>query len=297
MNNLPLEICFRVFSYLETRDLVCSGSSVCSLWNEIARNDFIWKPLVRRHFGFLNSARISRALSSGLSWAEVYRWCLQRKNLAILVLGAEGGGEKDERIDDVRKKIYSQEFGTVDMMNVRIGTPTLATLSNYNAVVFYSYHGFNQSALGDVLAAFVNNGGGVVLGTYSNCGRGNRLEGKWSEGCYDPLGLGSTSRVKKLALGKIADASHRLMKGVASFEGGVQSSHGDGMLHPEAKVIAEWANGRPLVTELTKFAGPVVGLNFYPPSSDVGDGGWNVSSGGATLLGNAVYHCCVARHL
>jgi len=297
MNDLPLEVCFRIFSFLDTRDLARSASSVCAAWNEIARSDYLWKPLVNQHFGFLNKARIPRALSAGLCWSQIYRWCLQRKNLAILVLGAEGGGEKDERIDDVRRKISSQEFGTVDMMNVRMATPTLEKLSNYDAVIFYSYHGFNQTALGDVLAAFVSHGGGVVLGTYSNCGRGNRLEGKWSEGCYDPVGLGSTSRVKRLALGKVLDRSSRLMKGVTSFEGGVQSSHGDGKLHPDARVVAEWANGRPLVTELTKFAGPIVGLNFYPPSSDVGDGGWNVSSGGATLLGNAVHHCCVDRHL
>lgn len=285
-----------MFSFLETGDLLRSTSTVCLLWHEIASADYIWKPLVQCHFKHLKPSKLLDAKESGLSWSELYQWCLDRQNMSILVIGAEGGADKDERIEDVRTKLATQGFGSVDMMNARIANPTLETLANYHAVLFYSYHGFQQALMGDLLASYVENGGGVVLGTYSNCGRGNRLEGKWMDHGYDPFINGSTARIKQLALGKILLPSHRIMEGVKSFEGGVQSSHGDGAVNRDAKVIAEWGNGRPLVAEMTKFQGPVVGLNFYPPSGDVGEGGWNVALDGAKLLGNAVYHCSVAKH-
>jgi len=232
-----------------------------------------------------------------MSWFQVYRWSLERKNMSVLVIGAEGGGEKDERINDVKVKLLLEGFGIVDMLNARISTPTYQLMTRYNAIVFFSYHGFQQEELGNLLAKYVDNGGGVVTGAYSNCGKGNRLEGRWAEGEYDPLKMGSTSRIKQLSMGKVLKPKHTVMNGVASFVGGDKSSHGDGIGHPDSEVIAEWANGRPLVSELKKFAGPVVGLNFYPPSADVGDGCWSVESDGAKLIGNSVYYCCTARHV
>jgi len=162
---------------------------------------------------------------------------------------------------------------------------------------FFSYHGFNQHELGNLLAQYVEDGGGVVIGTYSNCGRGNRLEGRWCEGGYDPITLGSTSRTKALSIGKII-SSHPILQGVQSFNGGVQSSHGDGKPHPDAIIVAEWTNGRPLIAELNKHAGTIVGLNFYPPSSDAAEGCWDAaSSDGKVVLSNALCYVTFCNRL
>jgi hypothetical protein len=60
-------------------------------------------------------------------------------------------------------------------------------------------------------------------------------------------------------------------------------------LNPEAKLIAEWSNGVPLIVELPKGKGTVVGLNFFPPSCDTGDPRfWNSNSDGAISMANAL---------
>jgi len=294
--NFPPEIIFRIFTHLTAQDLLLSVSRVCSLWYAFSKDDPLWRPLCLRRWGYLK--RTTNQLSNPtMLWMDFFRSSYDKPNLSFLVIGAEGGGDKDERLEDVKAKLISSGIGSVDTFNARIKTPTYDLLGKYNAVLFFSYHGFNQHELGNLLAQYVDDGGGVVIGTYSNCGRGNRLEGRWCDFGYDPISLGSTSRTKALSIGK-SIPNHPILRGVRVFNGGTQSSHGDGKPHPEANIVAEWANGRPLIAELTKFYGSVVGLNFYPPSSDVAEGCWNPNSAdGKTLLSNALLYVSFANKM
>lgn len=295
MRDLPPEIIYRVFTFLDARDLLLCASTVCSEWNALANDDPLWKPLCKRYWKYLaKTAEQSR--SPTLSWKSFFISNFDKANMKYLIIGAEGGGDKDERLEDVRTKLLACGIGAVDTFNARTKTPTYNMFGEYNAILFFSYHGFNQQELGNLLARYVDEGGGVVVGTYSNCGRGNRLEGRWSEVGYDPISLGSTSRVKSLALGK-SITNHPIMRGVKSFNGGTQSSHGDGKAHPDATIVAEWATGRPLIAEITKFAGTVVGLNFYPPSSDAAEGCWDAASDGKSILANALFHVTFSNRL
>lgn len=294
--NFPPEIIFRIFTHLTAQDLLFSVSRVCSLWYAFSRDDPLWRPLCLRRWGYLKKT-INQLSNPTIPWIEFFRSNYDKSNLSFLVIGAEGGGDKDERLEDVKAKLISSGIGSVDTFNARIKTPTYDILGKYNAILFFSYHGFNQHDLGNLLAQYVDDGGGVVIGTYSNCGRGNRLEGRWCDLGYDPIALGSTSRTKALSIGK-SQPNHPILRGVRMFNGGTQSSHGDGKAHPDANIIAEWTNGRPLIAELTKFSGNVVGLNFYPPSSDVAEGCWNPTNAeGKTLLSNALLYVSFANKL
>jgi len=295
MKDLPPEIIFRIFTFLDARDLIFCVSRVCSLWYAFSKDDPLWRPLCLHHWQYLKRT-LDQMKNPVMPWKDFFKSNFDKTNLSYLVIGAEGGGDKDERLDDVRSKLISCGIGTVDTFNARIKTPTYDMLGKYNAILFFSYHGFSQHELGTLLAQYVDNGGGVVIGTYSNCGRGNRLEGRWCEGTYDPITLGSTSRTKALAINKIVP-NHPILRGVHSFNGGTQSSHGDGKAHPDAVIVAEWSSGRPLITELKKFAGTVVGLNFYPPSSDAADGCWDVNSDGKLILSNALFHVTFSNRL
>jgi hypothetical protein len=65
-------------------------------------------------------------------------------------------------------------------------------------------------------------------------------------------------------------------------------------LNPGAAAIADWSNGRPLIAENNNsFSGCVVGLNFYPPSSDTfsPNAGWDVNTDGDLLMANALLFC------
>jgi len=81
------------------------------------------------------------------------------------------------------------------------------------------------------------------------------------------------------------------MEGVRSLDGGRSSFFNPGALNPDAKLIAEWSNGVPLVAEMQKGKGRIVVLNFFPPSSDTGDPRfWVSSTDGDLLLANALAH-------
>jgi len=294
--NFPPEIIFRIFTHLSAQDLLLSVSRVCSLWYAFSKDDPLWRPLCLRSWGYLKRT-IDQLSNPTIPWMDFFRSSFDKSNLSFLVIGAEGGGDKDERLEDVKAKLISSGIGSVDTFNARIKTPTCDLLGKYNAVLFFSYHGFNQHELGNLLAQYVDDGGGVVIGTYSNCGRGNRLEGRWCDFGYDPISLGSTSRTKALSIGK-SIPNHPILRGVRVFNGGTQSSHGDGKPHPEANIVAEWANGRPLIAELAKFSGTIVGLNFYPPSSDVAEGCWNPNhADGKTLLSNTLLYVSFANKM
>jgi len=294
MRDLPSELIYTIFSFLGARDLI-QCSRVCSLWHTLSNDDPLWKSLTLTHWKHLKRTG-DHLRNPVLPWKAFFASNFDATNLSFLVIGAEGGGEKDERLEDVRSKILSCGIGSVDTFNARTKTPTSDLLFKYNAILFFSYHGFNQHELGNLLASYVDNGGGVVIGTYSNCGRGNRLEGRWGESGYDPIVLGTTCRVKSLAVANSMQ-HHPVFRGVRTFNGGTQSSHGDGKIHPGATLIAEWANGRPLVAEHTRFAGRVVGLNFYPPSSDAAEGCWDSATDGRRILTNALLHATVAGKL
>jgi hypothetical protein len=295
VQELPPEIFFRIFSYLPAMELAAFVSIVCKQWNTISMDDCLWKYHCVSLWGFWRRTQ-EQIDKKEVSWYEFFKANCSRSNLAYLILGAEGGGATDERLVDVQKKLISEGLMNVDTCNVRTHTPSIDYMKKYNSVMFFSYHGFDQTNIGNLLAEYVDAGGGVVFCAYANCGRGNRLGGKWAAQKYDPLTLGATSRMPSLKLGKCSLPKHPVLYGVTTFDGGEQSSHGDGEAHENGVTIAEWSNGRSLVVELGSTnarAGLILGLNMYPPSSDAATGGWNAQTCGARLLANAMHY--VAR--
>lgn len=297
--NLPEEILFRIFSYLEVKDLLLSTSRVCSYWYAFTQDDHLWRRLNEQSWGFLSKTQSllrNMYYNGSNSWRSVFKSNFDPKNLEFLVVGAEAGWEQDERLADVKTNLKKSGLLNVDVFNARTVTPDADCFSRYNAILFFSYHGFNQTEMGNMLAQYVDNGGGVVIATYSNCGRGNRLEGRWKEGSYDPIQLGQTSRTAGLKMGK-SMPNHPVLKGVKNFSGGSQSSHGDGCPHPKATLVAEWDNGRPLIAELNTFKGTIVSLNFYPPSEEVAYGGWDLKTDGARIIANSLLHVSLSNRM
>lgn len=284
VQELPAEIFFNIFSYVPATELASNVSLVCRQWRAFYNDEFLWKYYCSVRWRYMKKT------PGQDSWLSYFKFNMDRRSASFLILGAEGGKDKSERLLDVQEKLITTGLKTVDILNVRAQVPTLDMLRNYHAVMIFSYHGFDQKLVGNALAEYVDLGGGVVTCAYNNCGPGNRLEGRWLKGQYDPLVQGHTLRVPQLRLGAVCVATHPVMKGVRSFNGGEQSSHGDSRPHPEAKTIAEWSNGRPLVVELSTRRGAIVALNMYPPSADAAVGGWDPSCDGAVLLANALHY-------
>ncbi len=192
--------------------------------------------------------------------------------------------------NDVRNKIQAPGlFTLVDVFDATSANsvPTLSQLSQYDSVLVYDNNSFNNStALGNVLADYVDAGGGVVVATFA-FGGGLELQGRFLTGGYLPFTIGSQSSGTTLTLVK-DDAQHPILEGVNSFSGGSSSYHNLVNLTLSANLVAHWTDNRPLVGTLQTSGGRVVGLNFFPPSSTVSSSFWSASTDGGRLMANAL---------
>jgi hypothetical protein len=195
--------------------------------------------------------------------------------------------------DDVREKILGVgEIVEVDLIPVGSGqpVPTLNQLSSYRSVLVYSDAGFNDNvAMGDVLADYADEGGGVVLATFSFYQSGGLgIQGRLRTEDYLPFTSASQSSGSSLILIKDLP-QHPLLFDVASFDGGNASYHNSPIaIANGATLVASWSNGQPLVGARQASLGRVVGLNFYPPSSDALGNGWAAGTDGGRLMLNAL---------
>eukprot|EP00824_Muranothrix_gubernata_P001220 TRINITY_DN11430_c0_g1_i1.p1 TRINITY_DN11430_c0_g1~~TRINITY_DN11430_c0_g1_i1.p1 ORF type:complete len:728 (+),score=145.69 TRINITY_DN11430_c0_g1_i1:35-2185(+) len=169
---------------------------------------------------------------------------------------------------DMQERLRDVGF-SADAFDASKSTPTLSYLQEYDSVLVYSNQPFaDQHQLGDVLADFVEGGGGVVVACFANCRINVRLGGRWSRFRFDPVLPGDQQAGSFLSLGRVYQPNHPVMKGVITFSGGAHSYHGSGLVNTEAVMIADWSNGAPLVAELDTYGGRIITLNFYPPATD-----------------------------
>jgi len=215
---------------------------------------------------------------------------LIRLSLPYLVLGAEGDVT---RLTDVEICLHEQGLNNISCYNAKDNTPTQEYLSQFNSILCFSYFGFsNANELGNRLATYVENGGGVIIMSYANCGTGNMIKGAWEINSYDPIIPSDTSRPPSpKGLGEIKRPDHPIMEGVLKFSGGEQNSHSPGRLNPNAQLIASWSHGAPLVVELTnKIKGKIVGLNFYPTTNRAARSERPPNTDGSKLIANALFY-------
>jgi hypothetical protein len=97
----------------------------------------------------------------------------------------------------------------------RCGVPTLATLQNYSAVFAWTNNSFGDpTAVGNVLADFVDQGGGVVMATYA-FSTSWQIGGRMASPGYSPFVIGAPpfSPSGRLNLAT-ANMAHPIMRGV-----------------------------------------------------------------------------------
>ncbi len=204
----------------------------------------------------------------------------------VLIAGSPGG----PWLVDVQNKIAAtgRVPGSVDTFFTGLGTPSAEMLAGYDAVLTFTDQGSQNAALlGDRLADYVDAGGGVVQAAASWHPE-VPLGGRWQSGGYSPLTYAVLSEGTELFIGTRHLPAHPVLSGVAAFSGGTASYHHTGTLAAGATAVADWTNGAPLVVEMPGFAGGIIGLNFYPPSSDARDDFWRTSTDGDLLLANAL---------
>ena len=235
---------------------------------------------------------IQKSLSSGVVVSAVFFGITSQAFASVLIAAADFPGDSSW-LKDVQAKIAGTGLisGSVDILNASSSTPTLAQLQAYSAVLFFSDTVFaDPTTFGNVLADYVDGGGGAVQATFSFWSAFIDIGGRWRLQNYDVWHPGQQNQPGNLTLGTIYDPSNPILAGVTSFNGGSSSYYNTvGSLNPGAVAVADWSNGVPLVAVNTStFAGNIAGLNFYPPSSDVRSDFWVSSTDGALLLANSL---------
>jgi hypothetical protein len=201
-------------------------------------------------------------------------------------VAAISDADDNSQADVVAKLRATCLFTQVDQISLWDGTPSLGTLTGYDAVLVYSGSGFpNNVAIGDVLADYVDGGGRVVVGALAfwNSDHPLGMSGRLSSGGYLPFTQSSQAGGSYLQLQADLPNSPYLAN-VASFNGGEYSLHNAVGLATGATLIAHWSTGTPLVAVKRR----VVGLNFYPPSSDAWSPFWDASTDGDILMADAL---------
>ncbi|MEO0082659.1 MAG: T9SS type A sorting domain-containing protein, partial [candidate division WOR-3 bacterium] len=146
---------------------------------------------------------------------------------------------------------------SIEYMDVQNATPTLAQLMPYDAVGAQSNYAYsNKVALGDTLAAYVDAGGGVVLGHFSFAS-GWEMGGAIMTGNYATITAGSNTH-SNTTMGWY-NSAHPVMAGVDSVR---EYYAGTCNFVATAESVARWADGRPYVAVSANQK--VVGLNQYP---------------------------------
>jgi len=197
--------------------------------------------------------------------------------------------------DPQNRLIASGSFASVTVINAGVMTPTALDLQAFDAVLVWSNFSFaDPVALGDRLADYVDNGGGVVIAVFANSTAtiGKSLSGRWAAANYDVVPVaGGTTSGSVATLGTIQEPAHPIMAGVTSFNGGSSSFRPtDTSVVPSATLIAQWSDGSTLVAVREDTVGARADLGFYPPSDIALAGLWDPTTDGGTLLSNALLY-------
>jgi hypothetical protein len=159
--------------------------------------------------------------------------------------------------------------------------PTLTELLAYDAVFVWGSGSWNGTAVGDVLADYVDAGGGVVIAPFAQRpGGAVGIAGRMETAGYLPYVPGEYMFLA-LSMGAVAMPTSPIMSGVMSVRGTSLAIHA-GEIAPGATLIASWSDGHPLAATLEPSNGRTALLGFYPVRF------WDTSTDGARLMANTL---------
>jgi hypothetical protein len=168
-------------------------------------------------------------------------------------------------------------IGTVEAYEISGATPAPQDYDGFDVVFIYSEQPFEDPVtVGNQLADFVDNGGGVVIAAYS-FSSSTAIAGRFVSQGYSPFTVNGTNSgpvgPQKLVRAPQPYGVHEVFLNVVRFYGGPGSLHSAGVtVAPGAELLATWEQGAPLVAVKEIGAGRVVGLNVFPVSDNFAPG-------------------------
>ncbi len=163
-------------------------------------------------------------------------------------------------------------FAKVDIFNAYFDTPTASQLADYHAVLVYSWDGFsNATLLGDRLADYHDQGGGVVVAWAANM----HLQGAYgaADNGYALLDYATGSMIDSSdTLEDVLEPESPLLTGVVSLGASNAFRSSALVISGRGFVVARWGGAQPLVVRGVRGNRTLVELNLFPPFFVSGDG-------------------------
>ena len=220
----------------------------------------------------------------GVSGARTQQTCKG----AVLVVHTR----TDYASDVQGKLVETGAFSAVDLFFASAGTPTLALLQTYRAVLVYSGGDgsmyMDPIRLGDALADYWDGGGGVVVAASATTGS---IAGRFGalENGYRLMQMTSSVDCAGDSLGAVSEPDSPLLVGVTSLDTAYDMCQSLNGLANGGIAVASWArSGRALIVRGTRNSRPLVELNLFPPSADAYGGYWR--GDGTAVIRNALVY-------
>ncbi len=259
----------------------------------------------------LKTAAVSVALSFCASAMAI--------DIAIVAAATNTANEQtNTRFTDARDMLVADgRFSTVDIISTTEfgggGTPDLATLLQYDAVLTWSNVSHEDSeALGNVMADYVDAGGGVVVAVFGNTSPNpaRQLRGRWLTDNYQiiPQGGGHLEGPAStpppgvddgfVFMDAPLDPSHPIFAGVGDVRlNWTTSTTGlrfgahrpvDTSLEAGSTLLATWEDGKTAVA-VSDLILNRVDLGIHPVSELVNAGYYDLDSDADRMIANAMF--------
>lgn len=225
--------------------------------------------------------------------------------------------QSNPRFTDPRDMLVNDgRFGVVDIINTTPfgggGTPTLATLQQYDAVLTWSNDSHaNSETLGDVMADYVDGGGAVVVAVFGNTSANvaRQLRGRWLTGNYEiipqggghiegPVGPTGGASIGFVHMSAPFEPAHPIFDGVvdarlqwsdppttAPFGAHRPASE---LLRADTRKLSVWEDGKTAVA-ISNLNPKRVDLGIHPVSNLVNAGYYDLAGDGDRLIANALF--------
>lgn len=165
--------------------------------------------------------------------------------------------------------VASGQIDDADIVELPACTvPALSTLSDLGAVLAWTNSSFsNPDGIGNVLADYVDQGGGVVMATYG-FSQTWRISGRIQTTGYSPFLIGTPNTpANRLSLAN-SNTAHPIMAGVPDGPYFINFNYSTVPLAGGAQLIASDVNGNRVVA--VNQSNRVVGISIFPGFGDMG---------------------------
>ncbi|KAJ6242655.1 btb/poz domain-containing [Anaeramoeba flamelloides] len=223
-----------------------------------------------------------------------------KENLKVLILHCTEINEEFRKLIalDIIKSIQSTGIKNVDHINLALGGKEKLTLENFQRydsifLTFGDDYIPDRSSLGDLLADYVEDGGGLVICSIACClpDEDLNLQGRIITDGFCPVNRGVAVEGVATTLGEVLLPNHPIMKDVKSWDGGKYSWHiKTDQMKKDATPIAKLSDNTVFIATKKKSpsSGTVIFLNTIPISDGIlGSGNmFLLASDGRTILAN-----------